>query len=341
MGETAIWSLPLSIAVFVGAAVLTTVLGIRMSRAGDELADRTGLGEAIFGSIFFGGMISLSGIVMTATAASNGQASLAYSNAAGGVAAQIFALGIADVAYRRANLEHAAASLPNAVFAVVLCWLLCIALLASLAPPITLLQINIVSPALVAVYIFGLHQVQATRSDPQWHAKKTDQTVEDRPGRRSNRSLAGLWADFALSGLAVSAGGWAIARAAISLVEHLGLDASFVGAILMGTVNAIPETVTAIAAVRTGALTLAVGGVLGGNAFDVLNLAVGDLAYRGGSLYHAAQRDDLFVTLTGLLMTLIVLGGLLRRERRGPLGIGFEGVALAGVYALMVIITIL
>ncbi|MCO6440280.1 MAG: hypothetical protein J5I81_04170 [Nitrococcus mobilis] len=109
----------------------------------------------------------------------------------------------------------------------------------------------------------------------------------------------------------------------------------------MGIVNAIPETVTAVAAVRTGALTLAVGGVLGGNAFDVLNLAVGDVAYRGGSLYHAAQRDDLFVTLTSLLMTLIVLGGLLRRERRGPLGIGFEGVALGSVYALMVVITLM
>lgn len=341
MNETMLWPLPVSIAVFVGGAVFTIGFGIRLSQAGDELADRTGLGEAVFGSVFFGGIISLSGIVMTATAAGNGQASLAYSNAVGGVAAQILALGIADIAYRRVNLEHAAASLPNAVFAVVLGWLLCIALLASFAPPITLFQINIASLVLVAVYIFGLHQVRATRSDPQWHAKQTDQTVEDRPEARSEQSSVALWADFVLSGLAVSACGWAIARAAISLVQQLGLDASFVGAFLMGTVNAIPETVTAVAAVRTGALTLAVGGILGGNAFDVLNLAAGDVAYRSGSLYHAADRDDLFVTLTSLLMTLIVLGGLLRRERRGPLGIGFEGVALGAVYALMAVITIM
>lgn len=58
-----------------GGAALTIGLGVRLSRSGDELADRTGLGEAVFGSIFFGGIISLSGIVMTATAAGKGQAS--------------------------------------------------------------------------------------------------------------------------------------------------------------------------------------------------------------------------------------------------------------------------
>src|SRR5690606_38603280 len=144
----------------------------------------------------------------------------------------------------------------------------------------------------------------------------------------------------ALSGLVVAGAGWGIARAAASIVEQLGLEASFVGAVLMGLVNALPEAVTAVAAVRTGAVTLAVGGVMGGNTFDVLNLAIGDLAYREGSLFHAAKPDDLFVTVTGLLMTLILLGGLLRRERKGPLGIGFEGVALAFVFGAMVLVTL-
>ena len=39
------------------------------------------------------------------------RADLAMSNAVGGIAVQTLFLAIADVAYRRANLEHAAASL--------------------------------------------------------------------------------------------------------------------------------------------------------------------------------------------------------------------------------------
>lgn len=341
MEQQAIWSVPTSIGVFVGGALLTVLLGVRLSRAGDELADRTGLGEAIFGSVFFGGMISLSGIVMTATSGAAGHPSLAYSNAVGGVAAQLLALGVADIAYRRANLEHAAASMPNTIFAVLLACLMCVALLGSLSPEVSVLGVHPASVVLVAVYVFGLHVVNRVKGDPQWRPMDTEETVHDQPEEQTSRSTKSLWVDFIVSGLVVAVGGWGVARAAASIVEHAGLDASFVGAVLMGLVNAIPETVTAVAAVRSGALTLAIGGVLGGNAFDVLNLVVGDVAYRSGSLYHAAESDDLFVTVSGLLMTLILLGGLLRRQKRGPLGIGFEGIALGVTYALMVAMTVI
>ncbi len=336
---TGTWSLPVSIGVFLAGALLTILLGVRLARAGDELADRTGMGEALFGSVFFGAMISLSGIVMSATAGAMGNASLAYSNAVGGIAAQLLALGVADMVYRKANLEHAAASLQNALFAVLLAILMCVALLGSFAPRWSLWGIHPISPALVVAYLFGLTVVNRAKADPQWQPKLTRETVEDKPADIPKHSAVRLWTDFVLSGLIVALGGWGIARAAASIVEHANLDASFVGAILMGLVNAIPETVTAIAAVRAGALTLAVGGVLGGNAFDVLNLAVGDVAYRDGSLYHAAKSEDIFVTLSGLMMTLILLGGLLRREKWGPLGIGFEGIALGLTYAVMLAIT--
>lgn len=338
--QSGVWSLPISIGVFAGGALVTIVLGVRLSRAGDALADRTGMGEALFGSVVFGAAISMSGIVMTATAGAGGHASLAYSNAVGGIAAQMLALTVADVAYRKANLEHAAASMPNAVFAVILGSLMCVALLGSFAPDTTLWGIHPASLVLVLAYAFGLWLIQGVRSHPQWTPTMTDQTVRDEPQETSEHSTRRLWFDFVGSGLVVAGGGWAIARAAASIVEQAGLDASFVGAVLMGMVNAIPETVTAAAAVRTGAVTLAIAGVLGGNCFDVLNLAVGDVAYREGSLYHAAQSDDLFVTVTGLLMTLVLLGGLLRREKRGPFGIGFEGVALGVVYAMMIAVTL-
>jgi cation:H+ antiporter len=90
--------------------------------------------------------------------------------------------------------------------------------------------------------------------------------------------------------------------------------------------------------VRRGALTLTVGGVLGGNSFDVLNLVVGDVAYRGGSLYHAAGLDETVVTLVTILMTTILLGGMLRRERQGPAGIGWESILLLVTYVAMLIL---
>lgn len=331
------WPLGISVGVFVVAAAATAWAAVKLAGIADRLADRVGVGEATFGSVFFGAVTSLSGVVTTATAAWNDQPRLAYGNAVGGIAAQTAALAVADFFYRKANLEHAAASLENMLFGTLLVSLLTVAAMGSVAPDFTVLGVHPTSVVLAAAYVVGLRFARAIHAHPQWRPEKTTGTVEDVPDEdRGGRSALFLWSAFAALGALASLGGWAIATSASSISEATGLGAGIVGTVLMGVVNALPETVTSVAAVRRGALTLAVGGILGGNTFDVLNLAVGDAFYRKGSLYHAAEPDDLFFTLAALLMTSVVLAGLLRREREGFARIGTEGVLLIVIYALAV-----
>jgi cation:H+ antiporter len=96
--------------------------------------------------------------------------------------------------------------------------------------------------------------------------------------------------------------------------------------------TSLPELVTTVAAVRQGALTLAVGGIIGGNTFDVLFLVAADVAYREGSIYHAISAQPLFIISLTILLTAILLMGLIRRERRGFANIGFESVAVLVLY---------
>lgn len=96
----------------------------------------------------------------------------------------------------------------------------------------------------------------------------TSDTRPDEPGDHgmlSQHSTRALWTQFALIAMVVVVGGWAIAQAAEIIVDATGLNAGFVGGIFMGLVNALPETVTAVAAVRRGALTLAIAAIIGGN----------------------------------------------------------------------------
>ncbi|EHR60412.1 sodium:calcium antiporter [Saccharomonospora cyanea] len=329
------WPVWLAVVGFVLAGAVTVVCSVRIVSLGDTLADRSGKGEAFFGAVFFGLVTSLSGIVMTAVSAADGAPQLAYSNAVGGIAVQTLAIVAADVAYRRVNLEHAAASEQNLLFGCLLIVLLSTALLGAFSPDVTVLGVHPVSPIMVAFYLGGLKLVQG-RSRPMWLAVSTRETRIDRPdeydpfGRRSTASLVG---EFVVIAAVVVVGGWAVARAAESLVAATGLNAGFVGAVLMGFVNALPETVTAVTAVRRGALTLAVAAIIGGNSLDALNLVVGDVAFRAGSLYHAAGPDQLFLTTAALLMTAVLLGGLLLRQPRGWWRLGFDGVLLAAIYA--------
>ncbi|WP_431782146.1 sodium:calcium antiporter [Streptomyces chumphonensis] len=333
------WPLGQSVALFVLAGGLTVVGSVRLAGVGDVLADRTGQGEALFGAVFFGLVTSLSGIVMTAVTAVNGQPQLAYSNAVGGIAAQTLAVAVADAAHRRVNLEHAAASMSNLLFGSLLIALLGVSLMASFSPDVSLLGVHPASPVIVAFYWGGLRMVHdRSRTRPMWEAVHTRETVRDVPDETATggRRTGALWADFVLAAALVVVAGWVVARAAGTLVESTGLQAGFVGAALMGGVNALPETVTAVAAVRRGALTLAVAAIIGGNCLDALNLVVGDLAYRGGSLYHAAGADQLFLTAGALVMTTVLLGGLLVRQKRGWWRLGFDGVLLIGVYVTVI-----
>lgn len=108
-------SMPLWVllALFAGAGGVILVCGIHLTGQADRIADRTGLGEALVGGVLLGAATSLSGTVVSVTAALDGRASLAFSNGVGGIAAQTAFLAIADIVYRRGNLEHVAADVSS------------------------------------------------------------------------------------------------------------------------------------------------------------------------------------------------------------------------------------
>lgn len=336
------WPLWIAIAAFVGASAVTVTGSVRMAYLSDTLAERTGWGGALFGAVFFSATAALSGIVITGVTAAEGLAELAYGNAVGGIAAQTLAIVLIDAVYRGANLEHAAASLSNILFGCLLIGLLLLPVLAVYLPAVVVFGVHPMSAVIVAAYLGGLVLIRRNEDSPMWQAVRTRSTQHDDSGDDENdgRRSRSIWGEFAVVGGTVALGGFVLATAAESIVGATGLEASIVGAILLGLVNAIPETVMGIAAVRRGALTLAVGALLGGNCFDVLTLVVGDVAYFGGSFYHVVGQDELFLALASVLMGVVVVFGLLARQRRGPGRIGADGVGLVGIYAAIVAILV-
>jgi cation:H+ antiporter len=322
-------SLPGVIGLFILAAAVIGSAGFYLTRYADKLADRTGLGEAITGALFLGGVTSLSGIITSVTAASTGHPELSASNAIGGIAAQTAFLAIADIAYRRSNLEHAAASLPNIMQGVLLLGLLSIVLMIGFLPSVTLFAVHPVTPLLFLLYIWGLRLMRNARKMPMWRPKRTSKTVEDVPDEDSKREPLGRTIFlFTSLALLIAVAGYVVARCGIRIAEGTPLSESIVGSLFTAVSTSLPELFVAIMAVRQNALTMAVSNIIGGNSFDVLFFAVSDIAYRGGSLYHdAGERVFYIITLT-LLMTAVLILGMLVRERQGVGGIGWESAAV-------------
>ena len=258
-------------------------------------------------------------------------ASLAVSNAVGGIAAQTAFLVFADLIYKRVNLEHAAADANNMLMAAMLVLLMMLPLAANFAPEIAIFGVHPVSVLLFAVYFFGTRAAIQLRDRPMWNPRQTDDTREDDPDEEEAQihSLPVMIAIFVGLSLVLAACGYAIAESGAVISTNLGISQTVVGGLLTAVATSLPELVTTLAAVRRGALQLAVGGIIGGNTFDVLFLSLSDIAYREGSIYHAMTQADALMLVGASVITTILLMGLILRERRG---IGFEGLSILAAY---------
>lgn len=333
-------SVAVSAALLAAAAVVVLASGPRMARVADRLADVTGLGEALVGAVLVGATTSLPGIVATATPALRGVPDLAVGNALGGVLAQAAFLAVADLAYRRANLEHAAASVPNLVQGGALLALL--GLLAALfhAPEVTVLSVHPGTVVLVAMYGYGVRVANEASDMPMWRAVDTGETKADVPDepQGGSQKLRMLALRFLALAVALGVAGWVLGRAGETVAASTGLSQTAVGVVLTGLLSSLAELVVSVSAVRRGALTLAVGNVIGGNSFDTLMVGTADVAYRDGSAYAAVGSQQTLLAAVGIVMTAVMVIGLLRRQRHGVVNIGTESVVVVAFYVGAVIV---
>lgn len=342
MPELSAQPLPIAIAVFLLAAGAICWAGTRLAQVADRLADRTGMGEVVAGALFVGASTSLPGAITSMTTAAEGFPSLAIGNALGGLTVQTAFLAVADLVYRRANLEHAAASPTGLAQGVLLLVLIAIPLIAANEPPVTTWEIHPASVLTPLAYLAGLRLLGRVRENPMWKPVQTARTRRElsEPDASDERSDRALWLRFALLAIVTATAGYAVGETSIALVAATGLSATAFGTIFTAIANSLPELVTAVAAVRIGAANLAVGDVIGGNAFEVLFISAADFV-SPGSIYASFSPEDLTTALIAMLMTGVLLLGMIRRVELGFARIGFESATILLLYGGSVVLVFL
>lgn len=335
--------IPLTIGLFVLLALIIALAGYRLVKYAERLAQLTGIGEALFGAILLGAITSMAGIMTSVTAAYQGHPELAMSNAIGGIAAQTLFLALADLLYRKANLEHSSASYANLLVGLLLILMLSFILLVIFAPGMAIGHVHPASVLLLALYYRGNLIINQAKKAPMWLPKRTEETIVDGQGMQASLKAGGwvLWSRFILLALVVGIAGYGVAQTGIRLAEATGLSEGLVGSLFTAVVTSFPELIVTLAAVRRRALTLAVSNIIGGNSFDVLFVSFSDFFYRQGSIYHDIGQEQIYVLVLTLMLTAILLGGLLVRQREGLGKIGWESsliiLLFVGGYVLLYI----
>jgi cation:H+ antiporter len=114
-----------------------------------------------------------------------------------------------------------------------------------------------------------------------------------------------VWLKFVICVLIIFFSGQKVAKYGDTIAERTGIGQVWMGLIAVAVITSLPELFTSVSAVTlVNAPDLAIGDLIGANAFNMLNLALLDIFHRNGSILAMASPTH---RLTGWLSLLLVL----------------------------------
>jgi cation:H+ antiporter len=136
-----------------------------------------------------------------------------------------------------------------------------------------------------------------------------------------------------LAGLIIAAG-TVLARAGDVIAARTNLGGAWFGSVFLALATSLPELLTDIAAIRAGALDLAVGDLFGSGMANMLLLGIVSLVPGGGLLFHRATLDHAIYACLGIVVTMLAAIALVVRPPAEVLGVGVASLGIVAVYAL-------
>jgi cation:H+ antiporter len=336
---------PLTAWVFFGVCLLAILFtGARLSRYGDVISIRTGLGGVWVGLILLAGVSSAPELVTGLSAILVvGEPDLAVGAALGSCVYNLVIIAVLDFIYKPgtiySGIRHGHSL--SAGFGVIL--------LGTAASAIFLhgrfaLAIGPIGPYTIAapvIYLIAMRSVFFFERDENRVAMAAE--LAEAGGARAKMAsltMGRIWLLFALNALVLVVAATALPVIGEALAVTMGWEETFVGTIFLAAVTSVPELVISIEAVRIGALDLAIGGILGSNLFDLLILAIEDLAYVDGPLLGAVDSEHVLTAIAALTMTGIAIVGLCARPTTKVFrGVGWAslGMLTVGLFSALVL----
>jgi cation:H+ antiporter len=325
-----------------GAAVIFFA-GRRLSFYGDRIAVMSGWGGAWVGLVLMAAVTSLPELMVgISSSAVVGSADLAVGDVLGSCAVNLFILAAMDafVPQRRPILGVASAShVLAAALGIILLVLVGLGLFLPETVPFTP-WIGLSSLVFIGVYLSSMRLIYL-------HARHR-RTLEEPTGPVLGEAVAGgrtstdalttrdVVRRYVLFAGVIVVTATALPWSAERIAEITALEESFVGTLFLAISTSLPEVAVSLAAVRMGAVDLAVGNLLGSNLFNILVLALDDVAYTRGFLLEDASSVHVVSVLSTIAMSAIVIIGLTYRIRGKRFLLAWDAALVLGVYVVNV-----
>lgn len=307
--------------------------GARLSRYGDVIAEKTGLGRNWVGLVLLASVTSLPELVTGLSAVTIARVpDIAVGDVLGSCVFNLAILVVVDFLHREESIYTRASRghILSAGFGIVLIGTVAFSLLlAAQGAPLVIGHLGAYSPLIVALYLLAMRTVY------QYERREVAKFIEDVAERYPHISLRRAAAGYAMAACVVVAAGIWLPFVGAEIAQAMGWHTSFVGTLLVAATTSAPEIAVTVAAVRMGALDMAVANLLGSNLFDILILAIDDLFYADGPLLAHVSPVHAVSAVSAIIMSGVAVVGLFYRPD-GPLwrSVSWVSISLLALYLL-------
>ena len=315
---------------FIFCTAIILYSGSRLSKYGDIIAEKTGLGRTWTGVVLIASITSLPELVTGIGAVTYaGAPDIAVGNVLGACVLNMLLFAILDTFHRALPLTSKAhyGHILSAGFVILLLSIVASGLFLGdfILPlgwigPYSLLFIFIY---LLAMRLIYFHE----RKEISLFIKK--QAVElrykDIPAKTA-------YTNFGINASIVIAAAILLPIIGERLAEITGLGQTFVGNVFIAFSTTLPEAVVSAYAMKIGSIDLAIGNLFGSNIFNVFILAIDDLLFIKGPLLAFANHNHIIPALTAISMSIIAIIGLTYHTGKKHLFIAWDSLAIIFLY---------
>jgi cation:H+ antiporter len=310
------WSVWLQFAVIAGAI---TVSGSRLSKHGDVLGEKTGMGRTWLGLVVLATVTSMPELATGVSAILWVRVpDITVGDLLGSCMFNLLILAVVDLLYPPGPVLTAAhrGHLLAACFGVVM---LGVAVMGLISPPpltgLALGHVDLSSPVLILCYLVAMRSLfRYQRRERAVYLAEHEEVLIYEDVRLKTAA-----AKFIINAMVVVAAGIYLPEVAVQISQLMGWQQSVVGTVFVAAATSLPELVVTLSALRLGAVDMAVGNLFGSNLINLGILGLMGLLYAQAPLLQVVSAKHVGTGVMAILMTGIAATEMMYRPQKKTL----------------------
>jgi cation:H+ antiporter len=306
--------------------------GTRLTKYGDVIAEKSGLGRAWIGLVLMASVTSLPELVTgLSSVIIVGAPDIAVGDVLGSCVFNMLIIALLDAGYRIMPISAKAhqGNILSASFGILLLSAAAISLISG-NHIVTLGWIGPYSILFAVVYLIGMRLVYFYEKRQIASLMK----VKAIELRYKNVTIKTAVTQYGINAIIVIAAATVLPKIGEGIAITTGLGQTFVGNILIAVATSLPEIVVSFAAMRMDAVDLAIGSLFGSNIFNIFILTIDDLFFTRGPILSYADGNHVISALSAIAMISIAIIGLTYRSERKKLLLAWDSIGIIVVYLL-------